>query len=194
MNKKVWEQLYKTNDNGKKIIKLFDTNSDDFDENALFKYFESLGNTNDDVDEYAFWSFKFYINQEQDNIFPSNINFDEFLKFVSEYELKDYYYNDNDELLGSEDLIVAKDNFRTKMWMMHYLSIFLYQFYDGLFFPILYPRRFDIIQKNCDALGIDLPEIGLATKGLVKETLFCSIQQVHIVVYLILVAPKQRVL
>ena len=159
MNKKVWEQLYKTNDNGKKIIKLFDTNSDDFDENALFKYFESLGNTNDDVDEYAFWSFKFYINQEQDNILPSNINFDEFLKFVSEYELKDYYYNDNDELLGSEDLIVAKDNFRTKMWMMHYLSIFLYQFYDGLFFPILYPRRFDIIQKNCDALGIDLPEM-----------------------------------
>jgi hypothetical protein len=158
MNKKVWE-LYKTSNNGNKIIKLFDTNSDDFDESTLFKYFESLGNTNDNVDEYDFWSFKFFVNQEQDNILPQNINFDEFLKFVSNYELKDYYYDDNNELLGGEDLIFGKDDYRNKMWMMVHLSIFLYQFYDGLFFPILYPRRFDIIQKNCDALGIELPEI-----------------------------------
>ena len=101
MNKKVWE-LYKTSNNGNKIIKLFDTNSDDFDESTLFKYFESLGNTNDNVDEYDFWSFKFFVNQEQDNILPQNINFDEFLKFVSNYELKDYYYDDNNELLGGE--------------------------------------------------------------------------------------------
>ena len=53
---------------------------------------------------------------------------------------------------------VKSGDYRTKAAIVNLLSTFLFYYYD-LFKPILLQSHFDIIQRNCDALGIELPPI-----------------------------------
>ena len=157
MNKQIWE-LYKTSEKGKKIIELFDTQRDDFDVEKLFGYFESLGHTNFDADSYLYYFLNFEYNQEEKNFLPDSLEYENYADFIEKYELSEYTFDDNDNPV-SEGIILDADDGRGKMWYMNPLSIYLFVSYLGFAYPILFPRRFDIFQRNCDALGITLPDV-----------------------------------
>ena len=69
-----------------------------------------------------------------------------------------YDFSDEDESKFTGNLLVGKDDFRWKACWTSMLSIYLYFNFD-FYKPILFGNRFDIIQQNCDAIGIELPPI-----------------------------------
>ncbi len=160
MNKNFWK-LYKESEEGKRIIGLFDTSREDFYESvedSLFEYFEKMGNSNDSSDGY-FWN-RFFISSsyEDQSILPDSIDFDSFMKFVEKLEINEFGYDKYDNLKKGK-VIVPRDKIRDKLGVLSYLSICLYEEYGVFYFPILFPRRFDIIQRYCAVLGIDLDRI-----------------------------------
>lgn len=154
MNTKFWN-LYKNSPEGKACIELFNTHSEDYDyDKILKKYCTKIENA-----EYmSAWTYAFFNNYEENNFtLPEILDENSFLRFVEKYTLNYYEYNDYNVILSKEN-ILKKDDFRDKKWHTMPMSLFLYEYY-GFCKPLLYPTRFDIIQRNCSVLDIELPPL-----------------------------------
>lgn len=105
------------------------------------------------------------------SIFIYDVNFDEryllneetfdrksFEHFVATYGLKVFDLQGENIVWSEEDYFIQADKFRQKVATKDTLSMYLY-FHDSYFKPILLARRFYIIQKSYDTLGIELPTI-----------------------------------
>ena len=154
MNTKLWE-MYKKSDEGKACIELFDRESENYDyENILKKFCTD----EEDVARLVPWVETFFINNdEKEDFIPETLNFDSICDFIENYDLDDYDFDDDDNAISIGKALQADDD-RSKKWLTIPMSLFLCEFFDFCK-PMLYPSRFDIIQRNCNALDIELPPI-----------------------------------
>ena len=165
MNKNFWE-LYKKAPDYQKVIDLFNPDVEDQFEGCkdiLELASKKWGGQPFDT---SFWGTYeiIFCNLIKDELLPKGEESwtrEKFAHFVEEYELRDFSVSDDGIInLFSEDeaLKLPKNKYRAKASLMEPFSLWLYYQYD-FFKPMLLPHRFDIIQRNCDVLGIDIPEV-----------------------------------
>ena len=158
MNKQIWN-LYKASEEGKKIISLFDFDNDI----SMYERMEKLydigkkwGANSDFKEVYNNWIFGIEDLKRQ-KFLKDRIYFEEFIdNFVF---VEGYYDAENRKFTFNPDKIyLKKDDYRGKVFSISVLSWILSFCYTSLI-PILNPMRFDIFQRNCNLLGIELPDI-----------------------------------
>lgn len=171
MNKQLWT-MYKESSRGKTCVELFNPEKEDFVE-GVFKILQYSSEWGADPVEDSFidrldrilsiWD----VNFTQRGFYPEEWTKESFMKFSEEYDILYPKQNEKGEVEYDEDdfvvfdeeaCVLRKDQYRYKASNIPILSLLLYYTFE-YFKPILLPRRFDIIQRNCNALGIDLPEI-----------------------------------
>ena len=168
MDKKLWN-LYKSNPEKQKIIKMFHPND-----------VEDLYPNCQQILEYAakHWSLLPFNSAVLDDIDLIDVNFqlqnidglpmegnivprDAYSSFIEEFELKRFGVTEDNTIIlldDEKDLLLPKSQYRAKASLIEPLSLWLY-FNFEFFKPMLLSQRFDIILRNCDALGIDMPQI-----------------------------------
>lgn len=159
MNKILWN-YYKQSADGQKAIEMFDPNPDD-----VYKNIEAIATfahrLDSDFNPQQFVEFV-YIHEinfvERNLIEEETFTRDSFEHFIDSYDLMDFEVKDDEIVWLGNKYIISANKFRLKVAAVDALSMYLY-YYDYYFKPILLSHRFDIIQKSCDALGIDLPPI-----------------------------------
>lgn len=159
MNKNLWN-YYKQSADGKKTIELFNPEPDDF-----YQSVEKIAAFLNAWDK--------YINPQQfgNSVFIHDVNIAErhllngesfsrktFETFIETYNLKEFDLLGENVTWSENRYIIPADKFRQKAAAIDALSMYLY-YYDSYFKLVLLPRRFDIIQRSCDVLGIELPPI-----------------------------------
>ena len=160
MNIKMWN-LYKDSENGKKVIELFNPNIENvFDGlDGLFSFAGKWGCTIT-PDEAKTWYYLLLANFYGKDILPGEeATREAFEEFVSQFEIREAEITEEDQVVfkeGDNALFLKSDDFRRKNAFIDQLSTYLYYNFD-FFKPLLIRMRFDIIQRNCDALGIELP-------------------------------------
>lgn len=164
MRTKVWN-MYKGTPEGQKFIELFNPESEDIGKSAeeIFEFARGV-NANLplefslDVFDHAYLN----IVLSEDNqkyISGEQISRQDFEQFITDLELKLVDFpEDGEPSLIEKDCLVRKDDYRAKASIVYALSLALY-YYHSFFKPILYPHRFDVFQKKCSAVGIELPPI-----------------------------------
>ena len=170
MNKQLWS-LYKESDRGKSCIELFNPDVENVSEGAfnIWKYAENWGEDKiedsflEDIDD-MFWLWGNNISIR--GFIPEVWTYDSYNKFSEEYDIlrplltknNELQFDDNDRLMFEDgNFILRKEQFRYKAACLPKLSLLLYYNFD-VFKPILLPKRFDIIQRNCNIIGIDMPQ------------------------------------
>jgi len=158
MKTDLWN-LYKESEKGKKDIELFNYEGEYIGDQIL----HLAERLNDLGGEYQpsilLKQVEIFFHNLQDNeIMDWDTTRENFEKFIEDYELYATYEDENGISIDNEVVVIQKDKFRDKAAFVQPLSIYLYYFYDW-FKPILFSSRFDIVQRNCDLLGIELPEI-----------------------------------
>ena len=163
MNVQLWN-LYKEADRGKKYINLFNPEIENvYDGVKTIIEFTEQWEGKLHVDFYQDLHFLIAANLQDSNLLPENgeWNREKFYQLIENYQLAEVTENDKGEFVFDNDaksVILPKDSFRRKATLIPSLSLYLFYFYK-FFKPLLLPRHFDIIQHNCDALGIELPPI-----------------------------------
>lgn len=156
MNKSFWA-LFKNSDEGRKAIDLFNPEGKK-DEEWIRGLFNIGTKYEPDTDVALLTEFLYLI---EDN----NVLFGwECIPSVEEYLMDFEVFLVDAESKGKLAIIDKrpiwkKDDHRQKAEGMHVISTMLFTHYHPFFIPLLYPRRFDIFSRNCEVLGIDLPEI-----------------------------------
>lgn len=162
MNKKMWS-LYKDSENGKKVIELFNPEVEDIYQGIekLFDYAKKWGSMIE-PEHAAIWYFQMLLNLQDSNFLQGDeITRELYADFIENFEIIEAKLNEDESVEFYTDAKakwVKQDNFRQKAALMHLVSTFLYYNFE-FFKPIIPQTRFDIIQRNCDALGIELPAI-----------------------------------
>lgn len=162
MNKKMWN-LYKDSENGKKVIELFNPDAENINAGieGMFEYAMKWG-SNVNPQHASIWAFLFYTNFTAKNILgEENPTREEFEKFIDSFDIVESEMDEEGNVTFYDDaksVWIKADDFRKKVAIVHLLSAFLYYHFD-IFKPILLQSHYDIIQRNCDALGIELPPI-----------------------------------
>lgn len=122
-------------------------------------------------------------NLSHRDFLPEEWTRESFAKMMEEFDIllpkvndnQELEYTDDDKLVFEEESYLLKnDQYRDKAASMTLLSLLLYYRFEESK-PILLPRRFDIIQRNCDALGIELPDIPRTTDYRVYLTYYYDI-------------------
>jgi len=158
MNKNIWN-LYKGSERGKGAIKLF---TPDFE-----NYFDSIARLIEKAKDWgselepeitAHMCYLTDVNLYLQGFFEKD-DFD-FDRLVEEFALKNVHDDANNEpVLNEKDSPIIKSNdYRRKAANMHIISLALY-YECGFFKPMLLPSNFARFERNCAALGIDLPDI-----------------------------------
>ncbi len=171
MNKELWK-MYKDSPRGKECIELFIPDGKSASQMGfdILRHSEKWGG--DCIDEDSLDHLKGFMWLWDANMWERGLatdvwNRDDFQHMMEEMDILDplldengdLQYSDDDVMLFSTDKpLIRKDEYREKASSIPWLSLLLYS-YDNVFKPMLLPRRFDIIQRNCDALGIELPDI-----------------------------------
>lgn len=160
MNKKNFA-LYKETQQGKSAIELFNVDGENWLEN-IYKWFELAQSKGNYVEfQYLVPQLQlFAVNIESKKLFPldCDITREVFDEFIRNLELH-YIEESGEDVVVTDDIAIKQGDFRHLNSFMHVLSTYLYTSVDGFFKPLLYQSRFDIIQHNCDLLGIELPEM-----------------------------------
>ena len=168
MDKKLWN-LYKSNPEKQGVIKMFNPN----DVKDLYLNCQQIL-------EYAarHWSMLPFNTAILDEIDLIDINFqlqnidslpmdgelisrDAYSSFIEEFELRKPDVTEGNTVIlldDDKDTLLPKSQYRAKASLIEPLSLWLY-FNFEFFKPMLLSQRFDIILRNCDALGIDMPPI-----------------------------------
>lgn len=159
MNKTLWN-YYKHSSDGKKAIDLFNPEPNDTYQ-AVERIAEFLKNWDKDIDPHHLGDgvFIYEVNIAERHLLseePSSRN--TFETFVETYDLKEFDLQGENVIWSEDRYFIPVDKFRQKAATVDALSMYLY-YCDSYFKPILLPRRFDIIQRSCDVLGIELPPI-----------------------------------
>lgn len=103
----------------------------------------------------------FDINLLFDKVISSGkyVSREQFAEFVEKLELCNYNLHEKDETVELfDDVIIKASDYRRKNSFMHIMSLCLY-YRGSQFKPVIYPSRFDLIERNCEVLGIELPEM-----------------------------------
>lgn len=162
MNTKVWT-LYKQSKEGKKLIDIFNPDADDtfLQAEKVFKFAQPFNaelpvETSLGYFEHIF--FNVTLNEDCLEYFSGeDILRDDFIDFISCFEVKDLKYDVGTVALDDK-IIISKENYRSKARIMDSLSLVLFYLHP-FFKPVIYPFRFDVFQRNCNRIGIELPEI-----------------------------------
>ena len=163
MNKQMWN-LYKESDRGKKCIEMFNPEIENtYDGIKAILGFSEKWEGKTDVNWWLDLNFFFGANLPASGLLPEDGNWtrEKFNHLIEEYQLIDATEDESGEIKFYDDaksMLLPKDKYRQKATLIPPLSLFL--FYSYTFFkPLLLPTHFDVIQYNCDALGIELPPI-----------------------------------
>lgn len=160
MNKRNWS-LYKETKQGKEVISMFDMNDENWQENIpkMFDMAQSKGNFIEHPFIFPLLQL-FAVNIETKGLIvdENNLSRESFEKFVQCLELHHIGEVRNGISLN-EELFIRQGDFRKLNSLMHILSTYLYTSINSFYKPLIYQSRFDIIQHNCDVLGIELPDI-----------------------------------
>lgn len=158
-SKQLWEMV-KNSSNVQDAIKLF-TVDENFD---LFRLCEYLSRFNDQSDAgHLFYTIeRILLSADKDNLeFGENFDFGEFIDSFKIYnykvEKKDIVFDENGIPVLSDKVILEAEDFRGKAGIVDAISTFLF-WQVGFFKPIVPSLDFNMFQKNCDILGIELPE------------------------------------
>ena len=159
MNKTLWN-YYKQSPDGQKAINLFNPEPKD-----TYNQIEAIATFIKKWDRYIIpqqFSYHVFIHEvnftERYLLNEEIFNRKNFEAFMETYSLKDFDIQEDIIIWSEDNYFIPTDKFRLKAASVDALSMYLY-FYDAFFKPIILPHRFDIIQKSCDALGIELPPI-----------------------------------
>ena len=146
MNGALWN-FYKSTPQGQELVALFNPETDNITKKAedIFKFAQRI---NSPINEAASLDLlqDLFLEDSYIHALPDELTRESFDWLIS----------------GACDETVAKffvnKNYRNMASFLHLDSIALYLYHD-FFKPILYPQRFDLFQKYCNAVGIELPEI-----------------------------------
>ncbi len=162
MNKNLWS-LYKHSDEGKKMIDLFDIWTEGFTDKIkeILDYKEKLSGIKEpDIYRMTRWFRHHFVNLEgseglpEDGVWTREI----FENFITNYYVQAYHLDDSEELVFDDEVWLMPDDFRKKAATIDTLSLVLYEYCES-FKPVLMSWRFDLLQKYCDFLGIEMPPI-----------------------------------
>lgn len=160
MNQRIWN-IYKQSDDYKRLVEIFNPDAEDYNKatEGVFQFAIDLGDDKDlgnhlsayDAIEANFWGQGFEFVEKNTR--------EDFEAFVDNFEIRRYTVDEEGNIVlldGPRDLIVKKEDYRSKAATVDALSTFLY-FHHPYFKPVLLSTRFNIIRENCEQLGIDLP-------------------------------------
>ncbi len=165
MNKQIWE-MYKTSNRGQEIIDLFTFYADaeiEVFENKLEKILRKFGKESEIDTLFS----RIYLVNNNISVYNSAIREKEapndfFTRFIEDFDVS-YIDEDKEGNLTKStkvhDVFIKKLDYRSISAIMDSISINLYIMHPLFFFPLLDNERFDIFVKNCDALGIEIPNI-----------------------------------
>lgn len=159
MNKTLWN-YYKQSADGQNAIAMFNPEPNDTHK-EIENIATFLQKLDSDIEPQYFTDFIYVhrVNLSERNLLIEELSERKsFETFVESYDLKEFEFQEEKVVWFEENYFIKADKFRQKAATIDALSMYLY-FYNAYFKPILLPRRFDIIQKSCDALGIELPPI-----------------------------------
>lgn len=165
MNIRMWN-LYKESERGKKTIKIFepDVEPEHLEETItnIVEYAQQNWDETLTVDAALCWCCDiFWANfQDVDDFVRlcGEASRDSFAKFVECFDVAEIDFDDDDNVKCTDKMLISQSDYRKKASYIGLLSIFLY--YNFKFYkPIFLTTRFDIIQQNCDAIGLELPPI-----------------------------------
>ena len=146
MTTKIWE-MYKESPRGKDLIALFSPDTEDMYQRAMeILKFSLVVNTHIQIEGASK-----YIDSLCSEESPLQLIPDEITREGWEYYITGSYDTSDSPEFNNND-------YREFASIIHLESIVMYLYHD-FFKPILYPNRFDIIQRNCNAVGINLPPI-----------------------------------
>lgn len=142
------------------LAKIFDNQREDFlqDIDALYDFLASYSGTEFEALDYEYWDFEFLNNSENYNIFPSVIEYETFLKFAENYEIKEFFYDESEQIQQSGTL-VAKDDFEMKDEIFPFLTVYLFETYNNFFLPIASYEAMEQILENAERVGVELPDL-----------------------------------
>ena len=160
MNKQMWN-LYRESERGKACIELFNPDTENVVDGALSIIHGATKWGGDPCeDEPTAGAFVAFGNNLLSRDFlPAEWNRETFEKFVTDFNVLDYNFDNDDQIVFSTEekgVLLASNNFRDKLGWLQIISLILYYEFEQ-FKPMLLQRRFDIIERNCGALGIELP-------------------------------------
>lgn len=156
MNKSLWN-YYKQSVDGQKAIALFNPEPNDtYQEIEDIANFLNVWDDNVNPQQFSNSVFIYDVNLTEREILKDE-SFDRcsFKYFVENYDLQKFDLQGEKVIWADREYFIQADKFRDKAATIDALSMYLY-FYDSYFKPILLPRRFDLFQKSCDSLGIEL--------------------------------------
>lgn len=169
MNTKIWN-LYKSSEEGQKLIKAFDPLREDL-YSALEEIFTFAQNINKETPIEVKWDlfdlvyYNLCLNEEYSRFIQLEyVEREDFRCFINKFEIRALCASDDGKVtLDANKVLIKSDDFRRKASLVDALSLALY-FLSGGFMPVLYTHRFDIFQRNCNAVGLELPEIPRTNK------------------------------
>ena len=171
MNRQLWN-MYKESSRGEACIELFNPERDNIVDSAfgILKHSSIWGADHIDDDfidvlQDTFWVWD--MNFTERGFYPQEWSKNSFMVFAENFDILYPKLTEKGEVELSEDnhvvfkegaYAIKSDEYRVKAALIHRLSLLFYYLFDD-FKPILLPTRFDIIQRNCNALGIEMPAI-----------------------------------
>lgn len=165
MNKQIWN-MYKTSERGRKTIDLFSFHSDEnieTFENKLESIFKHFGEESDIEACFTRLYLIFdHITLDELEVQEGETPEDFYHRFIEDFDLWIIFEDEKGNLIKSSnppDQLIQKHDYRKISSIIDSISINLYLVDSQFFFPIFNKERFDILVKNCDVLGIELPDI-----------------------------------
>ena len=160
MNQKIWN-LYKQTEDYKRLVEIFNPDVEDITKATenLFQYAVDLGDDkglNHHLPLYDAFEVNFF---SQGFKFEDNVTREDFEYYVDNFEIRNYDIDKDGNIVlldGPRNVLLRKEDYRSKAASVDTLSAFLYYLHP-FFKPVLLGTRFNIIQQNCEMLGIDLP-------------------------------------
>lgn len=160
MNQKIWN-LYKQSDEAKKIINIFNPETEDYYKGIqnVIEFSKSLGDDKDIRDLEGVFSLIEANFFGQGFVFVDDMTKDDYESFIDTFELRDFRCDDCGNITlveGERALFVKNSDYRRKCGLVDMLSTFLF-FNHSYFKPVLLGTKFDFIKKSCELLDIELP-------------------------------------
>lgn len=159
MNIKMWN-FYKDSEKGKNAIKIFEPESEDSFDNVmtnLAEHMQKLG-CMFSADDMIYSYYQIRANFEAVEEFADlRDNRESFAEFIEIFDLEEAEFTETETKFTGR-VFFPKDNFRAKACLVETLSVFLYYNYK-FYKPVFFSTNFNVIQQNCDAIGLELPPI-----------------------------------
>lgn len=168
MNRQLWD-MYKASPEGKACIEIFNPETDDQIRllESIIEYSKECQPRMANLDEIKTDHLIEFISFLDENLSCQNLTLDNdclrnsYEKLITDFFLAEIIEDEKGNISNStnvKDLWLRANDFRRKSSYVHELSLYLYLIHP-YFKPILFPYRYDLFLRNCDALGIELPPI-----------------------------------